>query len=176
MVGQERPARDIWQRTSARPRYPGNVAIDDFYAGSFGTGGDSRPPRVEVLRGTGGKNPYFKRGQFGYVVGVNTAGGMYFADKQDGELSEPGDVAFLVSKTADMRGGALWFSAEALRFTKIPADWKRDLPDEERVALDLFLSSGNGRHKDQIAELVPSAQRRGYLKTLATQLKAVRPR
>jgi len=42
--------------------------------------------------------------------------------------------------------------------------------------LDLFLSSGNGRHKDQIAELVPSAQRRGYLKTLATQLKAVRPR
>jgi len=147
----------------------------DVYSGSF-TGEGSKPPRVEILRGTGGKNPYFRKGQFGYVVGVNTAGGMHFVDREDASSSEPGEVAFLVSKTADMRGGALWFSAEALRFTKAPKDPVTTLSDEERVALDLFLSNGNGKHKAQIAELVPDATRRGYVKTLAVQMKTLRPR
>ena len=146
----------------------------DFYAESFGSETGSRPPRVEMLRGSGGKNPYFKKGQFGYVVGVNTAGGMYFADK-DGS-SDPGEVAFLVSKTADGRGGALWFSADALRFTKAPKGALETLADEERVALDLFLANGNGKHGEQIAELVPEAKRRGYLKRLAAQLKSLRAR
>lgn len=148
----------------------------DFYAGSF-TGEGSKPPRVEILRGTGGKNPYFRKGQFGYVVGVNTAGGRYLADKE-GEASEsaPGEVAFLVSKTAEMRGGALWFSADALRFTKAPADPLKVLSDEERVALDLFLANGNGSHKTAIAELVPDAARRGYVKMLAAQMKSLRAR
>lgn len=99
---------------------------------------------------------------------------MYFVDK-DGE-SEPGEVAFLVSKSADMRGGALWFSAEALRFTKPPRASVEALPDAERVALDLYLANGNGRHAEQIAELVPEQKRRGYLKTLASQLKSLRAR
>ena len=147
---------------------------EDFYSGSFG-GEGKKAPRVEILRGTGGRNPYFRKGQFGYVVGVNTAGGMHFADKEDAATSEPGEVAFLVSKTADMRGGALWFSADALRFTKVPADPVKELSDEERVALDLFLANG-GAHKKEIAELVPDAKRRGYVKTLAAQLKSLRAR
>lgn len=140
-----------------------------------GEGSGSKPPRVEILRGTGGQTPYFRKGQFGYVVGVNTVGGMYFADK-GGESSEsqPGEVAFLVSKTADMLGGALWFSAEALRFTKVPKDLLKALSDEERVALDLFLANGNGVHKTAIAELIPNAERRAYVKTLAVQLKSLR--
>ncbi len=149
----------------------------DFYVGSFG-GEGSKPPRVEILRGTGGQRPYFRKGQFGYVVGVNTGGGSYFADKES-ESSEPGQIAFLVSKTADMRGGALWFSAEALRFTKAPMDPLRELPDEERVALDLFLANGangNGLHKKEIAELIPDTRRRSYVKMLAVQMKSLRAR
>ena len=99
---------------------------------------------------------------------------MYFADK-DG-LSAPGEVAFLVSKTSDGRGGALWFSADALRFTKAPKGSLETLSDEERVALDLFLDNGNGKHREQIAELVPEEKRRGYLKRLAAQLKSLRAR
>ena len=148
--------------------------MTDDYAGSF-TGEGSKPPRVEILHGTGGRNPYFRKGQFGYVVGVNTAGGMNFVDKEDA-ASAPGEVAFLVSKTADMRGAALWFSADALRFTKVPADPLKTLSDEERVALDLFLTNGNGAHKTEIATLIPDATRRGYVKMLAAQLKSLRAR
>jgi hypothetical protein len=149
---------------------------EDFYKGSFG-GEGSKPSRVEILRGTGGRNPYFRKGQFGYVVGVNTAGGMYLADKE-GAASEsaPGEVAFLVSKTADMRGGALWFSADALRFTKAPTDPLKGLSDEERVALDLFLANGNGLHKREIAELIPDTIRRSYVKMIAAQVKSLRAR
>lgn len=146
----------------------------DFSRYSFtGEGSGSKPPRVELLRGTGGQNPYFRKGQFGYVVGVNTAGGMSFADKEHAS-SEPGEAAFLIAKTADMRGGALWFSAEALRFTKAPTDLLKALSDEEHVALDLFLSNGNGIHTTAIAELIPDTTRRAYVKTLATQLKSLR--
>lgn len=151
-----------------------NRVDQDFYSGSFGGEAGDKPPRVEILRGSGGNNPYFKKGQFGFVVGVNTAGGQYFVDKEG--ASEPGEVAFLVSKTADMRGGALWFSAEALRFTKAPKDPVQSLSDEERVALDLFLANGNGQHREQIAELVPNARRRSYVKTIAAQLKSLRAR
>ncbi len=134
-----------------------------------------KPLRVEILRGTGGKNPYFKKGQFGYVVGANTAGGMYFVDRDwdSGRgISEPGEVAFLVSKTTDGRGGALWFSTESLRFTKAPKDPLRELSDEERVVLDMFLMNGNGGHKKEIETLIPDASRRGYVKMLAAQLKS----
>lgn len=150
----------------------------EFYSGSFG-GEAGKPPRVEILRGTGGKNPYFKKGQFGYVVGVNTSGGQWLVDKEDPTESKPGEVAFLVSKTPDMRGGALWFSADALRFTKAPTDPVRALSDEEKVALDLFLANGangNGMHKKEIAELVPDTKRRSYVKMIAAQVKSLRAR
>ena len=147
----------------------------DYYSGSFSGEAGGKPPRVEILRGSGGQNPYFKKGQFGYVVGSNTAGGMHFVDRdyESGRgVSEPGEVAFLVSKTADGRGGALWFSAEALRFTKAPKDLLRDLSAEERVALDLFLMNGNGVHKKEIETLIPDAQRRGYVKMISAQLRS----
>jgi hypothetical protein len=72
------------------------------------------PKRVQILNGSGAK--YFKAGQFGYIIAENTRGGMFWCNKEG--HSRPGEVAYLVSKTKDMRGGALWFSRDALRFTK----------------------------------------------------------
>jgi hypothetical protein len=75
------------------------------------------PRRVEILQGSGGSNAYFKRGQFAYVLAANTAGGMWLVNRESASDSKPGEIAYLVSKTKGMRGGALWFSADALRFT-----------------------------------------------------------
>jgi hypothetical protein len=75
-------------------------------------GSISPPRRVEILR-AGGK--YFKPGQFAYVLSYDKRGSNYWVDK-DG-ASREGELAYLVSKTKDMRGGALWFSADGLRFT-----------------------------------------------------------
>lgn len=76
------------------------------------------PRRVEILVGSGAG--YFKAGQFAYVIAQNKKGGMHFCNRHggDGGSSAPGETAYLVSKTKDMRGGALWFSRDALRFTK----------------------------------------------------------
>lgn len=72
--------------------------------------------RVEILHTTWkSPNAYFKPGQFGYVVGQDNRGGSMFVDVD--RASEPGEVALLVSKTRDMRGGALWFSLDGVRFT-----------------------------------------------------------
>jgi len=71
------------------------------------------PPRRVELQGDG----YFKRGQFAYVLAANTHGGMHFSNRDHDWTSKPGEIAYLVSKTKGMRGGALWFSADALRFT-----------------------------------------------------------
>ena len=152
-----------------------DLASEAYYAEEFG---DERrkPPRVEILRPSTGIHPYFQKGQFGYVVGVDTKGGRMFADKERPERSKPGEVAFLVNKKPRQAGLSLWFSAEALRFTNAPKDPLRELSDEERVVLDLFLLDDNGSHKSLIAELVPNAKRRGYLKTLATQVRSLRAR
>jgi hypothetical protein len=75
------------------------------------------PKRVEILRGSG--TGYFKRGQYGYVMAVNTIGGMHLSDRSEPPWeSKPGELAYLVSKTKDMRGGATWYSASSLRFTQ----------------------------------------------------------
>lgn len=72
--------------------------------------------RVEIRHIEGqGPNSYFKPGQFGYVVGQNTTGGMQFMDVR--RESKPGEIALLISKTRERRGGALWFSLEGVRFT-----------------------------------------------------------
>ena len=60
--------------------------------------------RVEILAPSDGG--YFKRGQFGYVVGRE------YRDDRTGEMGH------LVSKTQDMRGGAIWMPSRALRFTR----------------------------------------------------------
>lgn len=71
--------------------------------------------RVQIVGkgkiGTG----YFKPGQFAYVIGEDDRGGNYWID-QEGQ-SAPGQTAYLISKTKDMRGGALWISPVSIRFT-----------------------------------------------------------
>lgn len=72
--------------------------------------------RVEILKVSwDSPNSYFKPGQYGYVVGQNTHGGMHFIDVE--RSSEPGEVALLIAKSREMRGGALWFSLDGVRFT-----------------------------------------------------------
>lgn len=73
----------------------------------------SPPRRVQIVVGSGAR--YFKPGQYAYVIGYDKRGGYYWVDK-DGE-SAPGEVAYLVSKSKNMAGGALWFSGDGLRFT-----------------------------------------------------------
>ena len=121
--------------------------------------------RVEILFKTG--NMCGKR--FGYVVGVNTSGGMHFFDKI--RPSEPGEVAFLVSRTPDGRSGAIWYSYEAVRFTKPPRDLLDQLEDAERVAVDLILQGSNG---ERLKELVPSVEKQHRVKTVAAALKTLR--
>lgn len=69
--------------------------------------------RVEIKRGSG--TGYFKPGQFAYALGFDTRGGMLCADST-GEAKK-GELCYLVSKTKEMKGGALWFRASSLRFT-----------------------------------------------------------
>ena len=73
----------------------------------------SPPRRVQILKAdtVGG---YWKPGQFGYAVAYSTHPGMYTMDKGP---SESGELSYLVSKSKGKGGGALWFSAQALRFT-----------------------------------------------------------
>jgi hypothetical protein len=78
---------------------------------------NAAPRRVEILN-AGERPMYFKPGQFGYVVGTNVSRGKrYDVYPVDGN-GEYNGVAYLVSKTKEMRGGASWFTAGALRFTK----------------------------------------------------------
>lgn len=131
------------------------------------------PARVEILYKTRGDNTRGKR--FGYVQSVNTTGGMHFFDKS--RASEPGEPAFLVSRTSDGRSGAVWYSHEGLRFTKAPTAQVAGLSDDERVALDLLLvGEGNGKTASTLAALVPDPARRDLVKTLAAQTRTLRPR
>lgn len=78
--------------------------------------GDYVGRRVEIVRVARQRpSSYFKAGQFAYVVGQNTTGGMSLMDVD--RDSAPGEVALLIAKTREMRGGALWFSLEGVRFT-----------------------------------------------------------
>ncbi len=87
---------------------------------------------------------------------------MHFFDKS--RSSEPGEVAFLVSRTPDGRSGAVWYSHEGIRFTKPPRDLIDQLSAEEHVALDLILEGSNG---SRLAELVPDTKRRHLVRTTA---------
>jgi hypothetical protein len=97
------------------------------------------PRRVQILKAdrSGG---YWKPGQFGFAVSYSTHPGMHTLDKGP---TEAGELAYLVSKAAHGRGGALWFSAEALRFTgkeKVPspshARKKKLTPQEAKRLLE----------------------------------------
>lgn len=71
------------------------------------------PKRVQILR-TDRRPDYWKVGQFGYAIARSTHPGMHTLDKGP---TEGGELAYLVSKSKNGRSGALWFSADALRFT-----------------------------------------------------------
>jgi hypothetical protein len=82
-------------------------------AGKYISASIDPPRRVQVLKAdsVGG---YWKPGQFGYAVGYSTHPGMHTLDRGP---SEAGALSYLVSKSKGKGGGALWFSAEGLRFT-----------------------------------------------------------
>lgn len=71
------------------------------------------PKRVQIVKAdrSGG---YWKAGQFGYAIACTTHPGMHTLDKGP---TKGGEVAYLVSKSKGMVGGALWFTADGLRFT-----------------------------------------------------------
>lgn len=122
--------------------------------------------RVEIVFKTFGDNTKGKR--FGYVVGVNTTGGMHFFDQS--RTSAPGEVAFLVSRTPDGRSGAIWYSHEGLRFTKAPAELAGLAPNE-RVGVDLVLEGKNG---ETLKALVPDEARRAVVRVVGTSLRGLR--
>ena len=82
-------------------------------AGKYITASIKPPRRVQITKVDSGSG-YWKPGQFGYAISYSTHPGMFTMDKGP---SAPGELSYMVSKSKDMRGGALWFSAEALRFT-----------------------------------------------------------
>ena len=70
--------------------------------------------RVQVLAGDG---KYWKPGQFGYVTYQTDRGGMWVQDRPSDPHTRPGETAYLVTKSRDGRGGALWFTRDGIRFT-----------------------------------------------------------
>lgn len=72
-------------------------------------------PRVQIVAPDPIGARYFKHGQFAYVIGSSSDGGMYWIDKPG--HSRKGEVTFLISKTKGMAGGALWISEDGVRFT-----------------------------------------------------------
>jgi len=126
-------------------------------------------PRVEILFKTRGDTTRGKR--FGYVVGVNTTGGMHLFDQS--RASEPGEAAFLVSRSADGKSGAIWYSHQGIRFTKPPQELTELSPDE-RVGVDLMLQ---GRRDDVLEKIVPDVERRHVVRSVGTALGTLkRPR
>lgn len=76
---------------------------------------DEKPRRVQIVAAGHIGAGYFKHGQFAYVIGMSDDGGMYWIDKPG--QSEKGQIAYLISKTKEMKGGALWISEDGVRFT-----------------------------------------------------------
>lgn len=74
-----------------------------------------KPRRVQITAPDPIGAKYFKHGQHAYVVGMCDDGGMYWIDKTG--HSAKGEIAYLISKTKEMAGGALWISADGVRFT-----------------------------------------------------------
>ena len=82
-------------------------------AAKYITASISPPKRVQVLKADSTAG-YWKPGQFGYALAYSTHPGMHTLDKGPSEAHE---MSYLVAKSKDLRGGALWFSAQGLRFT-----------------------------------------------------------
>lgn len=83
------------------------------HPGHVGQGRISPPARVEILKVTFGGR--WKSGQYGYAHSFTARGGVSPTDRI-GDTG-PGEIAFLVSKSKDGRGGGSWFTRSGLRFT-----------------------------------------------------------
>jgi len=111
---------DDAKSTRYTPAPGGRCPFEEFHEG-YAHGSDAQraldsfdpPRRVEILATSGAG--YFKKGQFGYALSWDKRGGNYPMDTHG--PSEPGEMTYLVSKTKDMRGGALWFTSRGVRFT-----------------------------------------------------------
>jgi hypothetical protein len=126
--------------------------------------------RVEIVR-SDDKSGRWKPGSFGYAISYSTHPGMW----TESGPSEAGALSYSVSKAKDGKSGATWFSAGALRFlTKTPRGVMADLPEEERVAIDLLLHGTND--KQILASLVPDVDRRAFVRTIADQMRTLRSR
>jgi hypothetical protein len=78
-------------------------------------GSFSPPRRVEILIGSG--TGYFKTGQYAYALSWDTRGGQFLVNVNRSGPVRRGEKVFLISKTKGGRGGALWMSKDAVRFT-----------------------------------------------------------
>jgi hypothetical protein len=74
-----------------------------------------KPRRVQIVAADPIGARYFKHGQFAYVIGSSDEGGMFWIDRPG--CSKKGEVTYLISKSKGMAGGALWISADGVRFT-----------------------------------------------------------
>ena len=124
------------------------------------------PKRVEIVR-PGDKSNY-KKGQFGYAISYTT----HPEKHTERGFSADGELVYLVSKTKDMRGGASYFSADALRFTtKAPRELTDELSDAERVAVDCLVQYGDSCK--MLADLVPEDERRAVVRIVADQVRSL---
>lgn len=122
-------------------------------AGKYISASISPPRRVQILKADSAGD-YWKPGQFGFAVGYSTHPGMYTLDRGP---SNAGELSYLVSKSKGKGSGALWFSAEGLRFTgkeKAPSPAharKKKLSHEE--AKRLLASEGIDFSRDYHADV-----------------------
>ena len=105
----------------------------------------SPPRRVQILKADT-VSGYWKPGQFGYAVAYSTHPGMYTMDKGP---SESGELSYLVSKSKGKGGGALWFSAQALRFTG-----RESASTATRSSSERSTRSAHAAKRDRAADLI----------------------
>lgn len=129
------------------------------------------PQRVEILKAPTSYRFKWKPGQFAYAVSYTTEPGSRTVDRR--EPSVAGELVYGVAKNKDFSTGVSYFSADALRFTRVPRDLIAALSDEEKVALDLIMA---GRNETTLSSLVPDPKRRAYVRAIAAQLQSLRSR
>lgn len=100
--------------SGANTHWRSNIRLQRIPMASKYISASIKPPRRVQITRSDGSTGYWKPGQFGYAISYSTHPGMHTLDKGP---TEAGELAYLVSKASHGRGGALWFSAEALRFT-----------------------------------------------------------
>jgi len=130
------------------------------------------PKRVQILKADSAAG-YWKPGQFGYAIAYSTHPGMHTLDKGE---TKGGELAYLVSKAKHGRGGALWFSANGLRFTGHQAPEERAHLRRKKLdpqeAKQLLLSDGIDFSQDfhalpsyEVQRLLEVAKLVGYRKS-----------